>query len=67
MAMKAACPILNCPVLKMSVKPMAAMAQIPLDMIIDKVITLVENSGKTMIRRTNSPPIDLGMAFLMSI
>ena len=64
MAIKAACPRLNCPVLNMSVKPMAAMAQMPLDMNTERVMTFVVKTGRITIRKTNTPATVLGKTVL---
>ena len=64
MAMKAACPRLNCPVLSTRVKPMTAMAQMPLKMSMDRVATLVVKTGIKRTRKTSSPMTTLGTTFL---
>lgn len=63
-ARNAACPILNCPVFKIKVKPMTAIAQTPLEINMDRVMELLVNKGSKISRAATNQATDFGMTFL---
>jgi hypothetical protein len=62
--MKADCPMLNCPVLNISTKPITAIAQIPLDINMDRVIILVVKTGRIRNRAISTQITVLGIKVL---
>jgi len=56
--------MLNCPVLRINVKPMTAIAQKPLDINMDRVMALLVNRGRRMSKAATNQATDFGIKFL---